>query len=415
MGLLDRPGQPQRYGLLSPDVMSLIQQGASRQVPPPQAPAAPRRERVSGWRVFDRVLGGQTVTEGLDAERTRLEAERMRPQLEAETARIAALVRAMPADAQIAYALNPEKFGEALSSRSEGRVLDQGDVYMSGETPGYAAPFEAAPGSSVFDPRNPSAPIAVAAQENKVAGGALVSPDGRVLYRGPAVEGVAGTADAFYTPEIAQGAGGGAPRVVREARPDSVTVAPGGEVISLNPDGSVASRVGSTQARPMSDADQSAVARAENTLAQNRVARGRAAQFRRQLARGELNLGPMTNGISGLRNMTGRSDANSLNYDALMNWAKEARDAILAANTGVQTDGDAVRALERIISTPNDERVVSAALQRFEESQAATAQVFERDIQRRSSAPAPAAAPAAPAGISREAAIAEARRRGLIR
>lgn len=369
--------QPQRYGLLSPSGAAAID-SALRMPPPPQpAPARPRGQ--PGF--LTQLLGG---TEGLEAERARRRAEEMRPQLEARQARIQSFVDTLPPEMQLAYLANPAKLGEAFASRAEGRVLDQGDVYMSGETPGYAAPFEAAPGSAIFDPRNPNTPIAMAPQENKVAGGALVAPDGRVLYRGPAVEGVAATADAFITPEVAQGQGGGAPRIERQARPDTATVAPGGEVISFNSDGSVASRVASSQARPMSDADQAAVAKAENTLTQNRTARSRAAQFRQQLASGDLNLGPVTNAIGGLRNRLGRSNPNSLNQDALMNWAKEARDAILAANTGVQTDGDAVRALDRIISTPNDERVVNAALQRFEESQAATAQVFERDIARRS-------------------------------
>lgn len=51
------------------------------------APAAPaRRERVSPWRIFDRVLGGQTVSEALDSERARPIEEQMRRQrLEATT------------------------------------------------------------------------------------------------------------------------------------------------------------------------------------------------------------------------------------------------------------------------------------------------------------------------------------------
>lgn len=77
MGLLDRPGQYQRPGLLSPDVMRLIASGGPQVAP---APAAPRRERVSGWRVLDRVLGGQTISEGLDAERARPAEEAARRQ-----------------------------------------------------------------------------------------------------------------------------------------------------------------------------------------------------------------------------------------------------------------------------------------------------------------------------------------------
>ena len=80
MGLLDRPGQPQRYSLLSPDVMSLIQSGGPQVAP---APAAPRRERVSPWRVLDGIFSSQgdgTFSGSLDHERARLQAEADAPQ-----------------------------------------------------------------------------------------------------------------------------------------------------------------------------------------------------------------------------------------------------------------------------------------------------------------------------------------------
>lgn len=57
-----------------------------------QAPATPQRDRVSGWRVLDRVLGGQTISEGLDAERARLQAQAMQPQ---QMARIQAALGAI--------------------------------------------------------------------------------------------------------------------------------------------------------------------------------------------------------------------------------------------------------------------------------------------------------------------------------
>lgn len=394
MGLLDRPQQPQRYGLLSPDVMSLIQSVGSRPAPAPAAPAAPRRERVSGWRVFDRVLGGQTVTQGLDAERARLEAEAMRPQMRARQAQLRQAAGAMGPAAMIAFETNPEKFGESLAEQYAPQVIGAGGIQSvigNGQRVGAPQSREFGDRIAITDPLTGATsytdPRPMTPGERTAD---MVAQTGRINALNVPVAANTDLVDPTTGRQIYQG----------YRAPDIQNVAPGGEALVFDEAGNVTNRVASSQARPMSDADQAAVARAENTLSQNRVARGRASQFRQQLAAGELNLGPMTNGISGLRNMTGRSDANSLNYDALMNWAKEARDAILAANTGVQTDGDAVRALERIISTPNDERVVSAALQRFEESQAATAQVFERDIQRRSAAPAPASPAPAPAAAS---------------
>lgn len=56
------------------------------------APQTPQRERVSGWRVLDRVLGGETISGGLDAERARLEAEVMRPQQQERINRVLASI-----------------------------------------------------------------------------------------------------------------------------------------------------------------------------------------------------------------------------------------------------------------------------------------------------------------------------------
>lgn len=84
-------------------------------------PTTPKRDRVSGWRVFDRVLGGQTVSEGLDAERARLQAEAQRP-------RLGEIARSMGPAAEAAYALNPEKFGESLSEQFAPQVISSGGV-----------------------------------------------------------------------------------------------------------------------------------------------------------------------------------------------------------------------------------------------------------------------------------------------
>ena len=167
--------------------------------------------------------------------------------------------------------------------------------------------------------------------------------------------------------------------------PEITPLAAGGTAVITGPTGQVQSTIASEARRPLSDADQAAISRAENTLTQSRTSRQRATQIAEQIRTGSLNLGAIGNMIASGRNLAGMSDQNSLNYDALMRWAKEARDTILAANTGVQTDGDAVRALERIITSPNDERTVSASLQDFITASTATAEVFARDIARRES------------------------------
>lgn len=100
---------------------------ASVAAPAPAAP--PQRERVSGWRLLDRVLGGQTITEGLDAERERLTAEALRPQQEAEMARLRALAAQQGGPlAELALAFNPQEAGKAFASNLEGYTLGAGGM-----------------------------------------------------------------------------------------------------------------------------------------------------------------------------------------------------------------------------------------------------------------------------------------------
>lgn len=94
----------------------------------PAASATPRRERVSPWRIFDRVLGGQTVTEGQDAERARLDAEAMRPQQMEQMARLRGLAEQMGPAALLAFETNPEKFGENLAQQYAPQVIAAGGV-----------------------------------------------------------------------------------------------------------------------------------------------------------------------------------------------------------------------------------------------------------------------------------------------
>lgn len=257
---------------LTPDIQTTMRgllsapQGTGLLSASPSAPAPVPRGRVNGFRVaLGALLGNGDPFESLDTERARLETEALRPQMQARQARIQSYVDTLPVEFQLAFANSPDKLAEAFASRAEGRVLDPGDVYMSGERPTYGAAFDAAPGSSVFNPLDPSTPLAVAAQENKVAGGALVTPDGRVLYRGPQVEGVPATADAFYTPEIAQGAGGGVPRAVRQARPDFVSTPQGGATNVFGPNGELMNTVQGSPERRRSYEDANGVRRFEDT------------------------------------------------------------------------------------------------------------------------------------------------------
>lgn len=374
MGLLDRPQQSQRFGLLSGDAMSLINRGANGTLmpAPAQAPAPARRPRVSGWRVFDRVLGGQTVTEGLDAERERLEAEPMREASRARMLRLQSYVDSLSPDLQLAYEANREKLGEAFASRGEAVTLNRGDVRMEGNRPVYAAPFDAAPGASIFNPLNPSTPLAVAAQENKVAGGALVAPDGRVLYRGPAVEGVAATSDAYVTPEIAQGEGGGAPAIARSAfiAPDVVSTPQGGTTNVIDPrTGQIINSVQGNPGRSGPELTRFQERQLEEyygDLASIDAIDGELGRFDGMIASGELDLGPLENFAGGVRNAVGMSSQNSRNMAEFRSTLERIRNDSLRLNKGVQTEGDAQRAWNELVTNINDPAVVRQQLARIQ-------------------------------------------------
>lgn len=134
MGLLDRPPQSQRYSLLSPDVMSLIQSGGPRIAPAP-APAPARRERVSPWRVLDGIFsseGDGTVSGSLDRERARLQAEADRPRLEAIAAENEGIARSLGPQALLAFRLNGEQLGGQLAEGFGTDVVAQGSGLFQG-------------------------------------------------------------------------------------------------------------------------------------------------------------------------------------------------------------------------------------------------------------------------------------------
>lgn len=164
MGLLDRPGQSQRYGLLSPDVTNLINSVSSgqfeRQMAP--APAPPqRRERVSPWRVLDGIFssaGDGTFSGSLDRERARLEQEAMRPQMAARQAQLRQAAESMGPAAMLAFDLNPEKFGENLAEQYAPQVIAGGGVQsVIGSGQRVSAPRDVEFGNSLvrLDPMSP--------------------------------------------------------------------------------------------------------------------------------------------------------------------------------------------------------------------------------------------------------------------
>ena len=77
---------------------------------------------------------------------------------------------------------------------------------------------------------------------------------------------------------------------------------------------------------------------------------------------GKLQLGPMANLESRVRNFTGYSTPESVRFSDLQRDVQAAVQAVLTAAKGTQTADDARRAQQQILDNPNDPKVVMSAL-----------------------------------------------------
>lgn len=361
--------QPDMTGRVSYDRLPAgVQAAPNTAIASPAAPAA--RNRVSGWRVLDRVLGGQTVSEGLDTERARLQAEADRPQALAQQQRLAAALGQLPLPLQIAYQSNPEEVGKALASNYEGYTLGAG-----GLRGGLGGVMSSAPTfSTVNDEIRRNDPGTGQSSIAGVAAPSFADQTARINANNPVnVAQNATLVDPRTGATVAQGL----------VRPDLTSVAPGGQIYATDETGNTRLVGESTAQRPLSDSDQRAVAEAESNLARLDNTVARAQGILGSIRGGSLNLSPVGNLIGGIRNATGSSNENSLALADLKNWAESARNEILQSATGPQTEGDALRALGVILSGTNDERIVQQALQRYIDEKQRIRPVYERDIQRR--------------------------------
>ena len=81
---------------------------------------------------------------------------------------------------------------------------------------------------------------------------------------------------------------------------------------------------------------------------------------------GKLNTSLLGRGEAWLRNNTNMSDEESRNLATLDSKLSSMRNAILLLNKGVQTEGDAQRAMDEIINNKNDTGLMTATLDGFE-------------------------------------------------
>lgn len=84
--------------------------------------------------------------------------------------------------------------------------------------------------------------------------------------------------------------------------------------------------------------------------------------LKQQVDTGALKLGPLSNAIGTARNFAGMSDENSRNLASFRANIEKLRNDSLRLNKGVQTEGDAVRAMNEIMANINDPKVVSQRL-----------------------------------------------------
>lgn len=98
------------------------------------------RERVSGWRLLDRVLGGQTITEGLDAERARLQQQANAPTMMARNQQILQSIED-PRERAL-FLANPEEWAKNVGQQFAPQVVSAGGAQFVGgrrvgEQPSY--------------------------------------------------------------------------------------------------------------------------------------------------------------------------------------------------------------------------------------------------------------------------------------
>lgn len=85
-------------------------------------------------------------------------------------------------------------------------------------------------------------------------------------------------------------------------------------------------------------------------------------RFRDLIATGKLNLGFLANLASKARTATNMSNEESRNYNSLISNLETLRNNSLRLNNGVQTEGDAQRAWNELITNLNDEETVKQRL-----------------------------------------------------
>lgn len=300
-------------------------------VPAPQQPG--QRERVSGWRVLDRVLGGETITGGLDAERARLQAEADAPARAAIAEENERIARALGPQALLALRTNPQAIGEGLAAQYKPTTTAAGGISTIFGT-----------GQQVSAPRDFEA--------------------GTGIYRADPLGGVERVAD--LDPSYGERA------ALARAEQDAVQAERRFDIDErrlAQDDRQFDERLGfdrsRQEAKPLSAAQSRQLETYLGEIESLTALNGELDRMDQLIASDALNLGPWTNFVSGARNRLGASDENSRNFAEFKATVQKVVNDSLRLNKGTQTEGDAQRAATEILANPNDEGVVRTQLARL--------------------------------------------------
>lgn len=90
-------------------------------------------------------------------------------------------------------------------------------------------------------------------------------------------------------------------------------------------------------------------------------------KFAAQIASNKLDLGAISNLLSGAQNLVGMSSESSRNFASFKAMMQKMRNDSLRLNSGVQTEGDAQRAWSELLENMNDPRLVQQRLAEIRE------------------------------------------------
>ena len=314
------------------------------------------RDRVSGWRILDRVLGGQTVTEGLDEERVRLQQIANQPNAMARNRQILESIQD-PRERAL-FLADPEEWAKNVGQQFAPQVVASGAVQSiagTGQRVGTPQRFEFGDTIQSFDP---------------------VSGEVRQLAeRGPTIAEQTTQDRLAWDRQIGQGQldvsqqNADTGRMNAETTRDNAgfSLAPG--AVRYTPQGQQIAAV-ENRDRPIPDAIRRDNERDEMQIADREAAVARLDNAIALIDNGMINLDPLSRASAWLRNSTGNSSDQSRAQAELRRTVETLRNNILNDATGPQTDGDSLRALNQIINGWGDESVVRQGLATYREIQA---------------------------------------------